>query len=300
MTYQSRHQPRRQTTVTGKVLSPDSYDRFYDIATDALQRGQLRRIRLAAGQLVLRAASGRLTIEQARSIPPNSSMNGDNRYSGPRLDGRPGQGALYVGTLAGVLREHAHYSLRQPVGTRLLGGGHAPPLWQPGTPDTTGGFMQQQKSGAVPPGGQRFHLYRLTQPLQFVDLRLNSLAPLLQGLRASGEGRTRYGIVDWAPLDLLLSAASEAQDYSAARGFADAVYDQRHATGDAGVCAFSARADRDSGLVLETHGDPTGGLVFAIFGMDSTPVQALEPAAPKGQPQLASFDTFDAIMAAMP
>ena len=56
---------------------------------------------------------------------------------------------------------------------------------------------------------------------------------------------------------------------------ADAVYDLRARTGDAGVCAFSARADTDSGLVLGSDGDMTGGLVYAVFGADSSPVTAL-------------------------
>ena len=88
-TYQSRHQPRRQLIVCGKILNPESYDRFYDIATDALQRGQLPKMRLAAGQLVLRVVDARLTIGQAGRIAPGSSTNGNSRFSGPRLDGRP-------------------------------------------------------------------------------------------------------------------------------------------------------------------------------------------------------------------
>jgi hypothetical protein len=297
-TYQSRHQPRRQMIVSGKIQNAESYDRFYDIATDAMLRGQFPRMTLAAGQLLLRSVNGTLTIEQARSIAPGSSTNGNNRFSGPRLDGRHGQGALYVGTVGGVLREHAHYALQKAPASRLTGT-PAPPLWKPRAPDRTRDFMKGQETGALPPGGQRFHLFRLKQALDFADLRLTSLAPVIQKLRSSGEARSRYGIVDWAPFDMLVSAASDSQDYSAARGLADAVYDQRSRTGFAGVCAASSRADTDSGLVIESHGDATVGLIFAIFGHDGAPVAALEPAAPTANPNAAIFDTFQAIAAAV-
>lgn len=297
-TYQSRHQPRRQMIFSGKIQSPESYDRFYDIATDALQRGSLPTMRLAAGQLVLRVVNGMLTLVQAGSIPPGSSTNGNNRFSGPRLDGRHGQGALYVGTVAGVLRETAHYALQAPPVSKLTGA-PAPPLCIPGAPDKTRDFMQHQKAGALAPGGQRFHLFRLKQPLLFADLRLDALRPLFQQLRSSGEAKSRYGIVDWAPFDLLVSAASKSQDYSAARGIADAVSDQSGKTGHAGVCASSSRADTDSNMIVESHGDPTSGLIFAIFGQDGMTVSTLEPAAPKTDPNAAIFDTFAAITAAV-
>jgi hypothetical protein len=295
-TYQSRHQPRRQMTVSGKIHNPALYDRFYDIAYDAMLRGHFPSMTLPAGKLVLRVVNSALTIEQARAIPPGSAMNGDNRFSGARLDGRHGQGALYVGTVGGILREHAHYSLQPPETSRLQ---KPPPrLVTPGATDRTGAFMGQQAAGAKPLSPKRFHLFRLRHPLHFADLRLSALAPLFQALRANGETRSRYGIVDWAPFDMLVAAASESQDYSAARGLADAVFDRRHSTGNAGVCAASSRADTDSGLVHQSHGDPTGGLIFAIFGSDGAPVAALEPAAPQGNPDAASYDTFAGIAAA--
>jgi len=296
-TYQSRHQPRRQMIVSGKIQNAESYDRFYDIATDAIQRGQFPGMTLPKGQLVLRAVNGNLTIAQARCIAPGSSTNGNNRFSGPRLDGRHGQGALYVGTVAGTLREHAHYSLQKPPASKLTGS-PTPPLWKPGAADQTRDFIQGQKSGALPLTNLRFHLFRLKHALDFADLRLTSLAPVIQKLRASGEARTRYGIVDWAPFDMLVTRASDSQDYSAARGLADAVYDTRSTTGFAGVCAASSRADTDSGLVLDADGDPTGGLIFAIFGHDGVSIDALEPAAPAGNPDAAVFDTYAAITAA--
>jgi hypothetical protein len=287
-TYQSRHQPRRQMTVSGKIHNPALYDIFYNIAYDAMAAGRFPAMTLPAGKLVLRVVNSALSIEQARTIPPGSSMNVNNRFSGPRLDGRHGQGALYVGTVGGILREHAHYSLQKT----------APPLIKPGAPDRTSAFMQQQATGAMPLSPQRFHLFRVKQALQFADLRLTALAPVLQRLCASGEAKSRYGIVDWAPFDMLVSAASESQDYSAARGLADAVFDRRQSTGNAGVCAASSRADTDSGLVHQSHRDPTGGLIFAIFGNDGTPLGALEPTAPVGNPTAATYDTFAEIAAA--
>lgn len=295
-TYQSRHQPRRQMIVSGKIQNAESYDRFYDIATEAMLRGQFPGMTLPRGQLVLRVVNGALTIAQARSIAPGSSTNGNNRFSGPRLDGRHGQGALYVGTVAGVLREHAHYSLQNAPASKLTGT-PTPPLWKPGAPDKTRDFMKAQQAGAPSPH-LRFHLFRLKHALEFADLRLTALAPVIQKLRASGEARERYGIVDWAPFDMLVTRASDSQDYSAARGIADAVYDQRRNTGFAGVCAASSRADTDSGLVLDSDGDPTGGLIFAIFGHDGAAVDALEPAAPAANPDAAIFDTFEAVSAA--
>lgn len=297
-TYQSRYQPRRQMIVGGRIQHPETYDRFYDIATEALQRGQFPVMRLAAGQLLLRVVDGVLTIAQAGSIAPGSSTNGNNRFSGPRLDGRHGQGALYVGTVAGVLREHAHYALQTPAVSKVTSA-PAPPLWKPGAPDKTRDFMRQQETGALPPGGLRFHLFRLRQPLLFADLRLTALAPVFQRLRSTGEAKSRFGIVDWAPFDMLISAASASQDYSAARGLADAVHDQSRSTGHAGVCAASSRADTDSGMVVESHGDPTAGLIFAIFGQDGAAVSALEPAAPANNPNAAIYDTFQAIAAAI-
>jgi hypothetical protein len=301
-TYKSRHQPpRRHTTVRGKIENSGIYDRFYDIAFDAMVRGEFPSMTLGTGQLVLRVLGYKdkkpLSIEQARTIPPNSSMNGHNRFSGARLDGGIGQGALYVGTVGGTLREYAHYSLLSTPKSALQP--PAPPLWQPGAPDRTAAFMEQQKSGGLPPEPKRFYLFRLKYPLQFADLRLTALAPLFQRLRASGEAKSRYSLFDHLPFDMLVSATSHGDDYSAARGIADAVFDRRHSSGNAGVCAASSRADSDSGLVQQSHGDPTGGLIFAIFERDGTPVASLEPAAPPGKPDAACYDTFEAIAAAV-
>lgn len=122
--YQSRYQARRHTTIQGKIQDVERYDRFYDIAYEALRDGRLPHLTLPAGALLVRRMTG---PHDPLQIPPGSSMNTGNRFSGPRLDGRPGQGALYVATIAGVLREHTHYSLLsktaalQPPAPRFTG-----------------------------------------------------------------------------------------------------------------------------------------------------------------------------------
>ncbi len=283
--YQSRHRPRRHTTLAGKIKDNERYDRFYDMTCDATQRGQFPHLTLTTGRLVARVMKG---PHDPRAIPPGSSMNTDNRFSGPRLDGRPGQGALYVGTVAGVLREHAHYSLLPPPGALQKA---APLLWKPGATDRTNTFIQRQRAGAPPPDpASKFYLLRVEHPLRFADLRVTSLAPFMSQLRAGGDGAKRYGIVSASLVDFQIAAASAPEDYSASRGIADAVFDQRGVTSDAGVCAFSSRADMDSGIVLFSDDDPTGGLVFAIFGPDSSVVSALRPIA-RDQTQV-GFDTY--------
>jgi hypothetical protein len=297
--YQSRYQPRRMTVIAGKILHPETYDRFYDIAYEALRDGSFPHVTLLAGRLVVRKMEKDYGIDAPRRIPPGSSTNPRNRFSGPRLDGRPGQGALYFGTIGGVLREHTHYSLAKLQPTT--------PIWRPGAEDRSDEFMTAQKAGAPPvDAGEKFYLFRVDRPLRFADLRLPSLAPLMTRLRASGEGARRYGIVDGSPVDFQISAVSAAQDYSAARGMADAVFDMSRTTGDCGVCALSSRADSDTGLVFRSHDDPTAGLVFALFGADSTLVPALKavPKDPKDpnaikDPKKLAFDTFKEVADAL-
>ncbi len=292
--YVSRYLNRRQTTVTGKVQSSERYDRYYDIARDTLAQGLWPRVLLPAGRLLVRAAGGRFDSEAARTVPPGSSLNVQNRFNGVRLDGQPGQGALYVGTVARVLREYTHYATAPAAASALHPAGATQPLWQPGTADRTQRFMQGQVAGLPPPGGQRFHVYKLTQNLSVADLRLQTLMPIFLRLRSSGQAQQRYGIAAESPLDFQVAAASAVDDYSASRGMADAVADSARATGLAGVCAYSSRADRDNGLVLDSQGDPTGGLIFALFGPDG---QALQALAPTGPP--AGHPSFAALLAAL-
>ncbi len=277
--YQSHYLPRRQTTMLGKIQSVERYERFYDLARDALAAGTLQHLVLPAGRLLVRASKAAYDAEASRTVPPGSAMNSGNRFSGARPHGAPGQGALYLGTIAGVLREHAHYAKLPPQTSRLQPvSGHGP-LLHTGAADVTRKFIEDQKAGASA-RGQVFHLYELTQLLRFADFRTTVLAPMFLQLLRTGAATKRYGVAAHVPLDLFVTATSEPHDYSAARGMADAVADCAAKTGDAGVCAFSARGDRDDGLVLESHGDPTGGLVFALFGRDGRVAQALRPAGP--------------------
>ena len=284
--YQSRNQPRRQTTIAGKIKDVERYDRYYDIAYDALQKRSFPRMTLPVGSLMVRVMKGPYN---ARAIPPGSSTGIWNRFNGIRLDGRAGHGALYVGTVAGVLREYAHYSLPDA-------GTPPPQIWKASTPDVTSAFMRGQRTGAAPVNvDTKFYLFRLSRPLHFADLRTTALAPFMAQLRASGA--RRYGLDSEAQVDFLATAASGPDDYSASRGIADAVYDQRRLTGIAGVCAFSSRADRDSGLIVDSEGDTTGGLIYAIFGADSAEVTALTP-VPKSASQ-AGFDTYAELTAVL-
>jgi hypothetical protein len=284
--YQSRHQPRRQTTTAGKIDDVERYDRYYDITYDGIQHRMFPSIALSVGSLVVRVNNPKY---DARVIPPGSASKLTNRFSGLRLDGRAGQGALYIGTIGGVLREHAHYSLpgakRQPD-----------KVWKPTSKDATSDFMREQRAGAAVDPNLKFFLYRMNETLQFADLRLTSLASFVKRMLCAG-GAQRYGLSDKAVIDFLARAASNPSDYSASRGIADAVYDSRKRSGLAGVCAFSSRADRDSGLVVGSEGDATGGLIYAVFGADSTTVSSLTP-VPKSPGNLA-FDTFAELSAAV-
>lgn len=284
--YQSRHQPRRQTTVKGKIDDVERYDRYYDITYDGIQSRMFPSVGLPAGSLVVRVNNPRY---DARVIPPGSASKLTNRFSGLRLDGRAGQGALYIGTIGGVLREHAYYSMpgwkKQPE-----------KIWKPSASDATSEFMREQRTGAPVDPSLKFFLYRMNETLQFADLRLTSLTSFVKRMLNAG-GAQRYGLSDRAVIDFLAKAASNPSDYSASRGMADAVFDLRQFSGLSGVCAFSSRADRDSGLVVSTEGDATGGLIYAVFGADSTTVSSLTP-IPKS-PGVLAFDTFADLNAAV-
>jgi hypothetical protein len=290
--YQSRYNPRQHASFLGKIENVERYDRYYDIAYEALRDGQLPHLTLPIGAFLVRVMKGPYDPLQ---IPPGSSMNAGNRFSGRRLDGRPGQGALYVATIAGVLREHAHYSL---LSKTTAFAPPIPPLYKPGAPDATRAFIDAQLKGAPPPSADsKFYLLRVSRALRFADLRISSIAPLMYRIRLSGREGNRYGITESSPVDFQISAPSDAVDYSASRGMADAVFDRRATTGDAGVCAFSSRADTDAGIVVPLEGDPTCGLVFAILGPDSEVVSALslvpKDAAHKG------FDTYAELRSAI-
>jgi hypothetical protein len=271
MTYKSLFYPRVQTTVTGKVQSTDTYDLYYDMVRLAARDRALPMANVDAGELLIRKS--KYTIDQTKRIPPRSDESLSNRYSGRRLDGSTGQGALYLASLSGVLREHTHYSTPAAKG-----------LWLPGRHDVTGAFMSGQKGGAKLPAGEHFHVYRAGSDLRTADLRLETLFRFFT--------RYQFGIAKNVPLDLLVNAVSSPTDYSAARGMADAVFDSRRQSGAAGLLATSARADSDSGLILGSHGDDSGSNVIALLGMPDTVVDALTP--------VASFESFADLSRALP
>jgi hypothetical protein len=110
-TYVSRHNSRKQLVVLGeRIASAESYDRFYDIGWEGFQRRALPLVWLEAGRLLFRYSEA--TIEQSRTLREvdKSTSSRRARYSGIRLSGREGQGALYMGSLGGVVRERVHYS----------------------------------------------------------------------------------------------------------------------------------------------------------------------------------------------
>ena len=158
-TYVSRHNPRKQLVVLGeRVVSAQSYDRFYDIAWEAFQRGVLPLVRLEAGRLLFRYSGA--TIEQSRTLRAAefSTNSREVRYSGIRLSGREGQGALYMASLGGLVRERVHYA----------GGGAVAGLIVPGGMDRTRTAVKTLAAGpvaAVPGGPQPFHVYRLQTEL---------------------------------------------------------------------------------------------------------------------------------------
>lgn len=282
--YQSRYQPRRHTMMMGKIEDAERYDRYYDIAYDGIQNRMLPSIALPAGTLVVR---GNDPQYDARVIPPGSSTKLDNRFSGLRLDGRAGQGALYIGTISGVIRERTHYALKNATKK-------PDKIWTPASSDVTSDFMRGQRTGAPAGDKYAFFLYRVNKALQFADLRITSLASFMKRMLGAGAAQ-RYGLSDRALVDFLARASSNPEDYSASRGIADAVYDLRKVSGFVGVCAFSSRADSDSGFVISAEGDATGGLVHAVFGPDSTAVTALTP-VPESPGNLA-FDKFSDLVA---
>ncbi len=289
-TYQSRHQPRRQLVVTGKVLQPETYDRFYDIATDVLKLGRWPTMTLAAGTLLARAVTAKalkddvlgraIDVEGARQVPPGSAMNSFNRFSGRRLDGRPGQGALYVATIAAGVREITHYAMQRRRGHDGLNNPLPAELWKPGQgTDAVRQFRQQAEAGELPadPDPQNVFLYRLASNQTLADLRLPTLAALMAQLKSTPGWAARYGLAAHARFDLLTAAVADAQDYSAARGLADALADAAQRTGVAGLCAYSSRADTETGLVFEGHDDASGGLVLALFGEPGCTITSLLP-----------------------
>lgn len=275
-TYLSRHNPRKQLVVLGeRVASAESYDRFYDIGWEAFQRGMLPLVRLEAGRLLFRYSSA--TIEQSRTLreAQNSTNSREVRYSGVRLSGREGQGALYMASLGGVVRERAHYAGGSPVAGVIL----------PGGTDHTRAAVKILATGPVigqPGGPQPFHVYRLRTELLLADIRVTTLVRLFEVLLAAPGARARFGLSPDANGTGLMNAVLAPRDYSAARGLADAVYDVGTKRGIAGLMATSARGDSDSGMILDNLGDGVEGLVYALFGRAEERLDVLLPVASYG------------------
>ncbi|MEM9057339.1 MAG: hypothetical protein AAGD86_07675, partial [Pseudomonadota bacterium] len=112
-TYISRIRPRKQAVVTGRIASLERYDKFYDLTWEALDKRAFPMLATNAGQVFVRVANSAHTadLQAARTVPPAPFSAGSlhNRYSGIRPDGTPGQGALYMASLPGLLRELTHY-----------------------------------------------------------------------------------------------------------------------------------------------------------------------------------------------
>lgn len=274
-TYTSRHNPRKQLIVLGeRVASTEAYDRYYDVGWEAFQRGVLPLLLLEAGRLVFRYSNA--TIEQSRTVrAAEFSTNARRvRYSGIRLNGLEGQGALYLASLGGIVRERVHYA-----------GVGQPRLILPGGPDLTRSAVRSLSTGpgqASSTAPKPFHVYRLQDSLLMADLRIRTLAQVFRDLLAAPGARTRFGISPAASATGMLHSVLAPNDYSAARGLADAVYDAGTLRGIAGLIATSARGDNDAGVTLDNHGDGAEGLVYALFGRAEQRLGVLQPVASYG------------------
>ena len=274
-TYVSQRNHRKLTVSTGNIRSLERYDRYYDFTCDLAERGLLP-VEWPVGANVFCKASAAFDVERARTIPPmeHSGLSLNNRYSGRRLDGISGEGALYVASLPGLIREHAHYATRrdpEPLGSspRTLG------LARPGGVDATRAFLEKELS-TKSAGSALFHVYTLQRPLRLVDLRVRCLFRLFSTYLADADSRKRYGISMDTPTDFLSSAVTSPSDYSASRGVADAVSDARRRMFVDGICATTSRGESDSGLVLGLAGEASGA-IQVLFGTPRTKIEALKP-----------------------
>ena len=275
--YVSRHNPRRQVVILGRVASPGRYDSFYDLGYELVQARSLPSVTLPTGRLMFRWSDR--DIEQSRHIPPASTQALEKRYSGVRLTGADGQGALYLASLAGLLREYVHYA-----------GTHTSKVVLPGAQDRLRQTVKGTAAGrAFAPAASTslFHAYRVQAEIRLADLRVLTLARLFALLLTPAGARTRFGISEQAPIDMLVQMVLDPSDYSAARGLSDAIADTSSLNGVRGLCATSARSDSDTGVILDAHGDGVHGSVYALFGRASARIDALQP--------VGSYATFKAL-----
>jgi hypothetical protein len=286
--YESRRNPRKQTTYVGNVASIERYDKYYDFTYDLIKRGDFPIMQTTQNQGMFRKApkaSGKtsaektifLGIEESRTIPPyeHSALSLTNRYSGRRLDGRPGEGGLYVASLSGVLREHAHYETRSKPPLLVQVPSKTPvSLARPGAPDQTRRFITQELAGSSVE--VLFHVYAPKQVFRLADIRPQSLFAIFARHLSDPTSRKHYEISSATPIDALVSAVISPLDYSASRGMADAISDLRRGICVHGICASSARGESDTGLVTGIGGAADGS-VQVLFGPPGTQLVSLDP-----------------------
>jgi hypothetical protein len=208
-----------------------------------------------------------------------------NRYSGARLDGRDRLGALYLGSLSGILREHVHYTLNPPTkdGKPSLVCANSSEVGRPparllGGPDLTRDQIKREVLGSASAAGKRiFHAYRLSRAVSLADIRVPALAKLFSALLSQPATRRKFGIAEQAASHGLVQEVLAASDYSAARGMADAIAELHATRNISGLCATSARGDSDSGVALQDHGDGAVGEVYVLFGAPGQRISVLAP-----------------------
>lgn len=153
----------------------------------------------------------------ALKIAPGSDTSDDNRFSGVRPDGRPGNGALYLGSWDGVRCEVEYYNVLQE-------------MLRDNTVNPT--LLEAVASGSVNLDVEAFYgrksvEARLTKDVSVVDIA--GAAALLQQ-DAQVQRFLRHGVEHEIVSD----------DYSFCRGMAHGVYDAKIAA--RGVTMQSARA----------------------------------------------------------
>ena len=147
----------------------------------------------------------------------------------------------------------------------------------PHATDLTMAAAKHHMATKSPLGGaavKAFHAYRLNTSLSLADIRVVSLARLFGAVLAAPGTLARFAIAASMSADMMVQAVLDPHDYSAARGIADAVFDQGRVQG---LVANSARGDSDTGVALYAHGDGVEGFVYALFGSPGQALSALTP-----------------------
>lgn len=290
--YISRHRPTHHVIVTPNVGSTSRYARFYDITYDLIKRGDFPVVAKEARQRTFRTLGPKhrlgmdgspvqgkkefFSIDEARTVPPNSANSTDKRYSGVRLDGTPGASGLYVGSLAAFAREHFHYATRVKE-TGLLRSGGSGPLLIPGQPDKLHDFIKDKLAATAPvaDANDKFYAYAYNRHVELADLRVTTVYRSFARYLDDPKARARYGVAH-TPIDFLVREIFSLFDYSASRGAADAIFDLQHVMGVEGLCTTSSRGETDTGVVLGLTGAADADNQF-LFGRPSNVVSSLTP-----------------------